>query len=166
MLSVHVVSYARDQGIRLEAASLAITAYGFGAVLGRVGGGLLADRFGATWIMGWGSVLQAATLTALLFGLSQERLLLLLALFGVAFAGADTAFARAVPEVFGLHALGAVFGVLSLWWRCGAALGPMTAGFIHDATGSYTIPFATAPLAVLVSLGLFVVAVRPSPHIR
>ena len=40
-------------------------------------------------------------------------------------------------------------------WRFGAALGPVTAGFLYDVTGAYTIPFGAAPVVVLVSWGLF-----------
>jgi cyanate permease len=45
--------------------------------------------------------------------------------------------------------------VLTLGWRSGAALGPAAAGFLHDLTGSYAIPFGAAPIAVLLSWGLF-----------
>ena len=60
-----------------------------------------------------------------------------------------TIVVKTIPEVFGVRALGAIMGVLSLAWRCGAALGPSTAGFIYDATGSYLIPFGAAPVAVV-----------------
>ena len=53
---------------------------------------------------------------------------------------------------------GAIMGVLGVGWRFGAALGPAAAGFLHDVTGSYAIPFGAAPLAVLVSWTLFTVA--------
>jgi cyanate permease len=49
-------------------------------------------------------------------------------------------------------------GVLALGWRSGAALGPAAAGFLHDATGSYDVPFGTAPLAVLLSWVFFALA--------
>ena len=63
--------------------------------------------------------------------------------------------AKAVPEVFGTRALGSILGVLNLGWRFGAALGPVTDGFLYDLTGAYTIPFGAAPVVVLVSWGLF-----------
>jgi nitrate/nitrite transporter NarK len=84
-------------------------------------------------------------------------------MFGAGFSGADTAFTRAVPDVFGLRALGVVFGILGLGWRIGAAIGPATAGFVHDATGSYVIPFAAAPVAVVAAVALFAMGARPRP---
>ncbi|MGH7334008.1 MAG: hypothetical protein ACREKS_14955 [Candidatus Rokuibacteriota bacterium] len=82
----------------------------------------------------------------------------LMAVYGFGFAGSDTVFVRVIPDVFGLRALGAIMGVLALGWRCGAALGPSMAGFMYDLTGSYALPFGMAPVATLISYGLFWIA--------
>jgi MFS family permease len=66
--------------------------------------------------------------------------------------------AQVVPQVFGMRALGAIMGILTLGWRCGAAAGPALAGFLYDLTGSYRIPFGLAPLGVLLSWALFLLA--------
>ena len=91
----------------------------------------------------------------LLFGPPQEILFVVLAVFGMGFSGGDTAFVRIIPDVFGLEALGAITGLLALGWRSGAAIGPVFAGFVYDATGSYAVPFSLAPVALLLSLVLF-----------
>jgi MFS family permease len=158
MISVHVVSFARDRGVSLETASLALTAYGFGAVFGRLGGGAAADRFGMRPTMAVCTAVQVLALAPLLARLSDAGLLGLLALFGAGFAGADTVFVRTVPEVFGLRSVAGITGIVTLGWRWGAALGPAVAGFVHDATGSYAMPFAAAPVAVLVSFAIYLVA--------
>lgn len=163
MLTVHVVPFARDQGIRLESAAFGLTAYGLGAVIGRVAGGAASDRLGTMSLMWAFYGLKVVALAPLVLHPSQSVVLVVLLLFGIGFAGADTVFARAVPEVFGLHVIGAVFGFLALGWRWGAALGPATAGFVYDATGSYAIPFGVAPLAVIVSFVLFRAAARKRP---
>jgi predicted MFS family arabinose efflux permease len=155
MISVHIVPFAHDQGISLAGASLALTAYGVGAVTGRVASGVVSDRIGTFTTIRLSYVLQMTALLAL-FGLSSRPALLgSLVALGVGFAAADTMLAKAVPDVFGTRALGAILGVLNLGWRCGAALGPAAAGFLYDLTGSYTIPFGAAPFAVLASWGLF-----------
>jgi hypothetical protein len=64
-------------------------------------------------------------------------------------------FLRAVPDVFGMRAIAAIMGVLTLGWRWGAALGPMAAGFAYDLTGSYTLVFGAAPGAAIGSWLLF-----------
>ena len=63
-----------------------------------------------------------------------------------------------MPDLFGVRALGAIMGVLTLGWRSGAAVGPAVAGFLYDLTGSYAIPFGAAPAVVLVSWILFALA--------
>jgi MFS family permease len=155
MLSVHVVPFARDQGISLAAASLTLTAYGVGAVSGRLAAGAVSDRLGALTAIRVGYVLQVIALAALLWAPSRDVLLLSLALFGIGFAATDTMITKVIPDVFGLRAIGAIMGVLTLGWRSGAALGPAAAGFLYDLTGSYAVPFGAAPVAVLVSWGLF-----------
>jgi MFS family permease len=155
MVSVHIVPFAHDQGISLAGASLALTAYGIGAVSGRVASGIVSDRIGTFTTIRLGYALQLVALVALLGLSSRGALLASLVALGVGFAAADTMLAKAVPDVFGTRSLGAILGVLNLGWRCGAAIGPAAAGFLYDLTGSYTIPFGAAPFAVLASWGLF-----------
>jgi MFS family permease len=155
MVSVHIVPFAHDQGTSLAGASLALTAYGIGAVSGRVGSGIVSDRIGTFTTIRLGYALQLVALVALLGLSSRGALLASLVALGIGFAAADTMLAKAVPDVFGTRALGAILGVLNLGWRCGAAIGPAAAGFLYDLTGSYTIPFGAAPFAVLASWGLF-----------
>jgi len=155
MVTVHVVPYARDGGADLASAALALTAYGVGAAVGRLASGPLSDRLGPQPIMRACFVLQVIALVVLAFGPSLPLLLPMVAVFGLGFTGADTVYLRVIPDVFGLKALGAITGVLSMGWRAGAALGPALAGFIHDATGSYALPFGLAPVAVVVGYALF-----------
>src|SRR5207245_9403554 len=62
MVTVHSVSYARDRGLSLEEASLALSAFGIGAVSGRLLAGAAADRFGAVPTMRVCLLIQLAAL--------------------------------------------------------------------------------------------------------
>jgi MFS family permease len=166
MVSVHAVPFAHDRGIGLASASLALTAYGIGAVGGRLTAGALSDRLGTLTTIGAAYVVEMLALAALLWVPSREALLGSLVAFGAGFAASDTMLVKAVPDVFGVRAIGAVMGVLSLGWRCGAALGPAAAGFLYDLTGSYTVPFAAGPLAVATNWGLFTLATARRPPRR
>ena len=160
MISVHAVPFARDQGISLAAASLALTAYGVGSVSGRLTAGALSERLGPHSTIRIGYVLQIVALTTLLWVPSREVLMVSVATFGAGFAASDTMVTKVIPDVFGVRAIGGIMGVLTLGWRIGAALGPAVAGFVYDATGSYALPFGLAPVAVLASWGLFNLATR------
>jgi MFS family permease len=158
MITVHIVPFARDQGVSLAGASLALTAYGIGSVVGRVAAGAMSDRIGTVTTMRIAYAVQALALLALLWLPSRETLFGSLAAFGAGFAAADTMIAKVIPDVFGVRAIGAIMGVLTLGWRSGAALGPAAAGFLYDLSGSYAVPFGAAPGVVLVSWALFAVA--------
>jgi MFS transporter, OFA family, oxalate/formate antiporter len=160
MISVHVVPFARDQGISLTGASLTLTAYGLGSVVGRLASGAVSDRLGTFVTIRAGYTIQIVALLTLWLVPSRDAVLTSLVVFGIGFAAADTMVTKVIPDVFGVRAIGAIMGVLALGWRAGAALGPAAAGFLYDATSSYTIPFAAAPVAVLTSWGLFALATR------
>jgi MFS family permease len=160
MISVHAVPFARDRGVSLAGASLALTAYGVGSVVGRLIAGAVSDRLGTRLTIGAAYVLETAALLALLWLPSRGALLASLVAFGAGFSASDTMVAKVIPEVFGLKAIGAIMGILTLGWRSGAALGPAAAGFLYDLTGSYALPFGVAPVAVLVSWALFLLSTR------
>jgi MFS family permease len=155
MLSVHVVPFGLDQGLSLATASLGLTAYGLGSAVGRIGGGAVSDRFGARQTIGVCYALEAIGLVGLVVATSPAGRFASLMAVGAGFAASDTMFLRAVPDVFGMRAIAAIMGVLTLGWRWGAALGPMAAGFAYDLTGSYALVFSAAPGAAIASWILF-----------
>ncbi|MBM4442148.1 MAG: MFS transporter [Candidatus Rokubacteria bacterium] len=158
--SVHAVPFARDQGVSLAVASLALTAYGFGSVAGRLVSGAISDRFGSRHTIRAAYVIELVALLILASAPGPGVLLPVMALFGVGAAGTDNTIVKVIPDLFGLRAIGSIMGLLTLGWRCGAALGPAAAGFLYDLTGSYAVPFGAAPVAVAVSWLLFWTATR------
>jgi MFS family permease len=156
MVTAHCVPFARDRGLSLDRASLLLTAYGVGSAAGRLGSGLVADRFGASLTMYVCVAIQALALGVLVAAPPAWALTAVLVVFGVGASGADNAVVKIVPEVFGLAALASVMSVLSLGWRFGGALGPAGAGFLYDLTRSYTLPFGLG----LAILGLSVLLLR------
>ncbi|HMH53449.1 MAG TPA: MFS transporter [Candidatus Acidoferrum sp.] len=160
MITAHCVPFARDRGLPLEQASLLLTAYGIGSATGRLGSGLVADRFGATVTMYACVAIQALALGFLVGAPPAWALMPVLVVFGLGASGADNAVVKIVPEVFGLAALASVMSVLSLGWRFGAALGPAGAGFLYDLTRSYTVPFSAGLGILAVSVVLFTLATR------
>src|SRR6267378_1705613 len=127
MVTVHSVAYARDRGVPLEQASLALTAFGVGAIVGRLVAGAAADNFGVRTTMRVCLVIQAAALLAFVAGLPSWAVPATLVVFGLGGAGADNTIVKAVPDAFGLAALATIMSVVGLGWRGGAALGPARA---------------------------------------
>jgi MFS family permease len=164
MVTVHSVSYARDRGLPLEQASLALTAFGLGAVSGRLLAGAAADRFGAVPTMRVCLLIQCTALCALLLGLPTWTVIGALLLFGLGASGADNTFVKAVPDAFGLAALATIMSVVGLGWRSGAGVGPALAGYVYDFTGSYTPAFAFAVVALAAGWTLFRLGAAPRPR--
>ena len=160
--SVHAVPFARDQGVSLAIASFALTAYGLGSVAGRVSTGLLSDRFGTRVTIRAGYAVEMIALIALASAPGPAVLVPVMVLFGIGAASTDNAVVRAIPDIFGLRALGGIMGLMTLGWRAGAAVGPAAAGFLYDLVGSYRVPFGAAPVVVALSWLLFALATRAS----
>lgn len=155
MVTVHIVPFARDQGLSLAGASLALTTYGAGAFAGRLVGGMASDRLGTLATIRAGFIAMTLATVVLVWVPSHAAMLVSMAAFGAGFAAADTMVAKVIPDVFGLRAIGAIMGVLNFGWRLGAALGPAAAGFLFDRTGSYTVAFSVAPFGVLLAWVFF-----------
>lgn len=162
-VTVHSVPYAKDLGLSLEHAAFTLTAYGLGAAVGRLASGAVADRIGAVATMHACVTIQALAIVVLLAHPPAWGLTAVIVAFGAGASGADNAFVKIVPEVFGLGALASIMSILGLGWRTGAGTGPAAAGFLYDATGSYTIPFAGALLLLVLGGALFVAATRRIP---
>jgi MFS family permease len=155
MMSIHLVSYVKDRGVTLERAALALTILGTGTIAGRILVGMAADRLGTKPMFWVCLTVQITTLVSIIAGPSLPILNFLLFWLGLSAAGSDTTLVKGAVETFGVRSIGAVMGVLSLGWRCGAALGPTAAGFIYDATGTYVPAFALAAGGLALSSAFF-----------
>src|SRR5690606_30110273 len=65
----------------------------------------------------------------------------------------------------GLRNFGTIYGSISALMGLGAGVGPLVAGWGHDATGSYA-PFLTAAMPLLVLAGLLVFGLGPYPEFK
>ena len=166
MMSIHLVSYVKDQGVTLERASLALTILGTGTIVGRILFGVVSDRVGTKPTFWFCLTIQIVSLLAIVAGPSLSTLDFLLFGFGLSAAGSDTTLVKGAVETFGVRAIGAVMGVLSLGWRCGAALGPTAAGFIYDAMGSYVPAFVLAAGGLALSSAFFTLGTSTPPERR
>ena len=159
VISSHFVSFAADLGYSLTTAS---TIYSLMLLLGAVGavaGGWLADRFPRKKVLGAIYLAQGISLLVLVAGSQTLAGLWVFAVVaGLCWAAwMPIAFALIV-DVYGLRALGAIWGIAFLCQQIGGMVGPVLNGLIHDFTGSYASPFAAcASMLVLVSIAVFAI---------
>ncbi|WP_343716336.1 MFS transporter [Inquilinus sp.] len=135
-LTVHMVPLLRDAGMDpLRAAGVA-SLTGFGVLLGRLVIGWLIDQF------------FAPRVAAAIFGLTAIGCLLLayggfglapLAAFLIGFSlGAEVdLISYLTARYFGMRRYGFLYATIYAFFAVGAAIGPLVAGRIYDATGGY-----------------------------
>jgi MFS family permease len=152
----HMVTHATDQGIGPMAAATALGVSGLASIAGRLGGGLLADRFGAKSTLLAGLALQAAMIVLYLFVRELGPFYALAVVFGVSYGGVMPLYALVTREYFGEKVMGAAYGGVFLVSTLGMGLGSFAGGVLYDRLGSYTWlyagSFAIGAAAVLLAL--------------
>ena len=134
----HTVGYAVSCGIPLMAAVSIYSLEGLAGMGGRLGFGLLGDRFGARQVLILGLLAQA--LVALSYFWVRELLAFytVAALFGFIYAGTMPLYAVIARENFPMRMMGTVIGGTAMAGGLGMATGPLTGGLIYDRFGSYS----------------------------
>jgi len=138
----HLVAHASDLGhATARAAEMLAVALLTSTVIRFVGGALVVDRFGGLVALLVFSALQAAAL--LLYAVADGLLALytVSVLFGIGYGGISICYPVLVREHLPLAEGGRRLGVIVLFGTLGMALGGWLAGYMFDATGSYTPAF-------------------------
>ena len=82
-----------------------------------------------------------------------------------AYGGCAVSQSPLVAALFGLRSHGLILGVVDLGFTIGAALGPLLAGYIFDATNGYRIAFLVCAAIAAVGVILTVI-LKPPPSPR
>jgi MFS family permease len=151
----HMVTHATDQGVTAMAAATVLGVSGLASIAGRVGGGLLADRFGAKPALIAGLALQAVMIFGYLFARDLGAFMALALVFGTAYGGVMPLYALVTREYFGEKVMGSAYGAVFLISTLGMGLGSFAGGAIYDRIGSYTWlflgSFAIGAMAVVLA---------------
>jgi MFS family permease len=159
-----MVTHATDQGLAPMAAATALGVSGFSSILGRIGGGVLADRLGAKPTLVAGLALQAAMIPVYLVTRDATAFYALAVVFGVAYGGVMPLYALVTREYFGEKVMGAAYGAVFLISTLGMGIGSYAGGLLYDGLGSYTWLYSGSFMigALAVSLALTFRPPRPA----
>lgn len=133
----HTVSYAQFCGIAAMAAVTIYSVEGIAGMGGRIGFGLLGDRFGAKRVLAFGLLAQAFGALGFFFARDLWAFYLCAAIFGFIYAGVMPLYSVLIRENFPPRMMGSIMGAAGTAGSLGMASGPLLGGFIFDATGSY-----------------------------
>ncbi len=160
---IHIVPFAVDRGIEPTLAAGILSTIGAMSILGRIVLGGAFDRFGARRSLLTCFTILTASLVLLQFAGSAWSLFLFAMIYGPAHGGFFTITSPSVAEYFGTRAHGTIFGLVVSCGTLGATLGPVVAGSLFDALGSYGGAFA---LLLAFSLAGLVVASLLPRHVQ
>lgn len=138
----HFVLILTDAGLSHEEASTRLSqTIGLG-ILSKIVGGFLADRVSQERAILYDYALLGLSSVVLLFVPSMLVLLpVFVVTYGFSQAARDVVWPLAVERCFGARHLGSIYGAMTLALLPGAALGPLAAAALRDATGDYRMSF-------------------------
>lgn len=164
---VHLVAHLHDNlGLSLGMAGFIVSLMTTVQIVGQLVGGFLADRFSKRMIA---ASCMGGHMIALLLVAHATSLAMVAAfavLHGLAWGIRGPLMQAIRADYFGRASFGLIMGISSLVVTFGNTAGPLVAGILADATGSYQTGFTV--LAILAGLGstFFVLAAPPSPPVR
>lgn len=158
----HTVSYAELCGLTAMAAVSIYSVEGIAGMFGRVGFGVMGDRFGAKRVLVAGLFAQALGAGAYALAGGLMSFYAVAAVFGFIYAGIMPLYAVLIRENFPQRMMGTIMGGTGLAGGLGMATGPVLGGWIFDATGGYGAMYVTC---MVLGLGAFGIAMtfRPFP---
>lgn len=157
---LNMVSMISDRGAP-ETAATASALFGAAIIVGRLGVGVLLDRFPGGKV---GAVLFAAAAVAMmLFQYSPMALIPFAAiLLGLASGSESDVCGYLTSRYFGLKAYSEIFGWMFSAMAIGLATGPLLGSWAHELSGDYQIWLIGAAVASLVA-GALLAVLGPYP---
>jgi MFS family permease len=157
-----VVPFLGDKGYPLAIAAAAIGVIGVGSGVGKVFFGWLSDRVQPRFVFVIGLCLQLGGVLMLLnvhAGSPLPVIWTAALVLGLGNGSWLPTMSLLVSTRFGLASYGAVFGAITLLQSTGLAIGPLFAGMMYDATGTYYV-------ALVVFAGLYAISIPSILFVR
>jgi len=145
-VTVHTVPALTDVGIPVKTAALSIGLLTLVSVIGRLSFGLLGDHMSKRYLFMIAYTLTGLGLLVLMNARTMPAVYLFIFLFGVGFGGTVPLMPAILADYFGVAAFGKIQGFMNPIMMSAGALGPIFAGSVFDATGSYRISFLVTGL--------------------
>jgi MFS family permease len=161
------VPFLEDIGFPTATAAAALGTLGLGSALGKIFFGWLCDRVPPKRASALGLGLQLGGVLVLLTIRSDSPVALIWAyalLLGFGVGSWLPTMSTLVSSTFGLAYYGSVFGVIAFLESAGTSMGPLFAGFMFDATGTYYHAFVTFALLYAVAIPAILLVKRPIAH--
>jgi MFS family permease len=144
---VFLPAYVEAHGGSEVAGAALLSLLGGVSILGRLGIGVFADRIGTTRLFKASVLLMAVSYLLWIIAPSYVWLVAFTVTLGLGYGLRIALMPAVLIELFGVQNLGAILGIFFTASGISAVLGPLLAGFIVDATGTYQWGIAFALVA-------------------
>jgi predicted MFS family arabinose efflux permease len=137
----HMVSNMLDHGIEKLAAATVFALAGFASIPGRIGTGLLAERYGSkTMLVLW---LASQAMAIVLYRMVEGQLsfTLLAIWFGMSYGSVMPLYAMLTREFFGPRVMGTSYGAIFFLSCLGMGVGAWVGGRLFDSSGTYQLMY-------------------------
>jgi MFS family permease len=162
-VSLHLISHLKeDLDYSVGSASLIVTLMTSMQITGMLIGGAIGDRFDKRIICAVCMLMHMAGMLLVAYANALPMVVAFAVLHGLAWGIRGPLMQAIRADYFGRSSFGVIMGISTTIIMVGQIGGPLFAGFMADATGSYVTGFTV--LAVLAGLGsgFFIFARRPA----
>jgi OFA family oxalate/formate antiporter-like MFS transporter len=160
---VHLVAFALDMGISRESALLAWSCWGAALMVGRLLMGYISDVIGRKPTLMMNLALQAFAWIWIMGTTNEWMLIVFAGVFGFSHGGVSLVFPAITGDYFGRLKAASVIGMIFTIAGSSAAIGPIMAGAIHDATHSYQWIFFFGAVTNILAFILAFLSKPPRP---
>jgi MFS family permease len=153
----HVYRLANTR-VGVEVATVAVAILAVSSLVGRLAVGWLLLRISSRSMTFLLMISQTLALAIMAFAQGANYLLFAVTLFGLNTGSMLMMQPLLLAEAFGVRDYGRVYSISQLVGVFGYALGPAVAGFLYEATGSYTIPYLAIAASSFLGMVIFAFA--------
>ena len=151
-IPVHIVPFITDIGLSSSQAASILAMISGSSCFGRIGMGAVSDRIGRKSAIITCLAANFITLVWLMSAKNMWMLSLFAIGYGVTYGGGVPQWAALVGDLFGLRAMGAIFGTIIFLVTIPGAAGPVLFGYIFDVTGSYNAAFLVSAICIAAAI--------------
>lgn len=160
---VHQIPYfERDLDTSKALAATGVAVFSFVSIAGRLGIGVLADRYSKRSMLALTGVLTVVGGTILAFSSTATMAMVGILVIAPAFGGLIPVRPAILADYFGTRHFGTINGVATLVTTTGGAAGPWVVGWMVDVSGSYMQGWLVCVVMAVVAIPLLLLSSPPT----
>ncbi len=159
---VHQIPYLeKDIGVSKAVASTSVAAFTVFSIVGRLGFGILADRFSKPSVLAVSTGMVVVGLVLLALANSFVTAMIAILIISPGFGGSIPVRPAMLADYFGTKYFGTINGLGSLIMTTGGAIGPWFVGRVVDQTGHYQFGWYVTAAVTALAIPLFLASQPP-----